>query len=118
MDLHQQALQIYDLMLEAALESQQCGPKRLQLTGPWLWLLTEFGETYGIRDTYAKLAHLRWVIRCQHLPYPNHLMRLAETSHAHHDSMHMSLSFTPAPRSKGSSVLQNSLRSSRNTVRS
>lgn len=56
--------QIYDLMLEAALEAQQCGPKRLQLTGAWQWLLTEFGETYGIRDTYAKLAHLRWVVRC------------------------------------------------------
>ena len=45
-------------MLEAALEAQQCGPKRLQVTGAWQWLLTEFGETYGIRDTYARLAHL------------------------------------------------------------
>ena len=56
-------------MLDAALEAQQCGPKRLQLTGPWQWLLAEFGETYGIRDTYARLAHLRWVIRCWHLPH-------------------------------------------------
>ena len=94
-------MQIYDLMLEAALEAQQCGPKRLQLTGPWLWLLTEFGESYGIRDTYAKLAHLRWVIRCQHLSYLNHLMHLVETSHAQYASMHTSFQFTPASRSKG-----------------
>jgi len=60
--------QVYDLMLEAALEAQQCGPKRLQVTGAWQWLLTEFGETYGIRDTYARLAHLRWVVRCLLLP--------------------------------------------------
>ena len=118
MDLHQQALQIYDLMLEAALEAQQCGPKRLQLTGPWLWLLTEFGETYGIRDTYAKLAHLRWVIRCGHRPYLNHRMRHAGASHAQYNSMHTSRPFMLAPRSKGSSVLQHSSRSSRNTVRS
>ncbi len=57
-------VQIYDLILEAALEAQQCGPRRLQVTDPWEWLLSEFAETYGIRDTYAKLAHLRWVVRC------------------------------------------------------
>ncbi|CAK0784807.1 hypothetical protein CVIRNUC_008011 [Coccomyxa viridis] len=70
--------QIYDLMLEAALESQQCGPKRLQLTGPWLWLLTEFGETYGIRDTYAKLAHLRWVIRKENVSLTAYCLGLLE----------------------------------------
>ena len=57
-------MQIYDLILEAALEAQQCGPRRLQVTDPCEWLLSEFAETYGIRDTYAKLAHLRWVVRC------------------------------------------------------
>ncbi len=61
-------MQIYDLLLEAALEAQQCGPRRLQVTDQWEWLLTEFAETYGIRDTYARLAHLRWVVRCQHMP--------------------------------------------------
>ena len=62
-------VQIYDLLLEAALEAQQCGLKRLELTGAWQWLLTEFGETYGIRSTYARLAHLRWIVRCWHMPH-------------------------------------------------
>lgn len=38
-------MQIYNLLLEAALEAQQYGQKRLELTGAWQWLLTGFGET-------------------------------------------------------------------------
>lgn len=39
-------VQIYHLLLEAALQAQQYEPKRLELTCAWQWLLTGFGETH------------------------------------------------------------------------
>ncbi len=56
-------LQVYDLTLAAALAAQDCGPRRLMVTGEWLWLLGEFAATYGIRDSYTSLAHLLWIVR-------------------------------------------------------
>ena len=56
-------LQVYDLALAAALAAQRCGPRRLSVPGEWAWLLGEFSATYGIRDTYVVLAHLRWAVR-------------------------------------------------------
>ena len=55
---------MYDLTLDAALLAQHCGPRRLTVVGEWAWLLGEFSATYGIRPTYATLAHLRWAVRC------------------------------------------------------
>ena len=56
-------MQVYDVALNAALEAQGCNSRNLAIVGEWDWLLHEFAEAYGIRDTYAMLAHLRWVVR-------------------------------------------------------
>jgi hypothetical protein len=49
--------------MHAALVTQGCGPRQLEVKGEWAWLLEEFAATYGIRSTYTTLAHLLWVIR-------------------------------------------------------
>ena len=56
--------QVYDLSLDAALRAQACGPRQLTVEGEWAWLLGAFAGTYGVRPSYAVLAHLRWVVRC------------------------------------------------------
>ncbi|KAK9868912.1 hypothetical protein WJX84_002762 [Apatococcus fuscideae] len=55
--------QVYDVALDAALQAQGCDSRNLAVTGDWEWLLQEFTSMYGIRQTYAVLAHLRWVVR-------------------------------------------------------
>ena len=35
-------LQVYDVILDAALQAQKCGSDKLQVEGEWEWLLTEF----------------------------------------------------------------------------
>ena len=60
------------------------------MTDHWEWLLTEFAETYGIRDTYARLAHLRWIVRCRHMParvMPAHILAVAHLTLLCHDSI-------------------------------
>ena len=52
------------MALDAALQAQGCDSRNLAVTGDWEWLLQEFATLYGIRQTYAVLAHLRWVVRC------------------------------------------------------
>ncbi len=54
---------MYDITLEAALRAQSCGPNQLVVTGEWHWLLSQYANTYGIRDFYARLSHLRWILR-------------------------------------------------------
>ena len=56
--------QVYDVALDAALEAQDCNTRNLAVVAEWEWLLHEFAEMYGIRQTYTVLAHLRWVVRC------------------------------------------------------
>lgn len=36
------ALQVYDVVLDAALHTQKCGPRNLLVTGEWEWLLNGF----------------------------------------------------------------------------
>ncbi|DBB16594.1 TPA: hypothetical protein ACH3X3_014851 [Trebouxia sp. C0006] len=55
--------QVYDVVLDAALRAQKCGPRQLQVQDEWEWLLSEFASFYGIRQTYTVLAHLRWAIK-------------------------------------------------------
>ncbi|KAL3142941.1 hypothetical protein ABBQ38_003227 [Trebouxia sp. C0009 RCD-2024] len=55
--------QVYDVVLDAALQTQKCGPRNLLVTGDWEWLLNAFADFYGIRHTYTVLAHLRWAIK-------------------------------------------------------
>ena len=35
-------VQVYDVCLDAALQAQNCGPRNLQVTGEWQWLLQGF----------------------------------------------------------------------------
>lgn len=56
-------LQVYDELLAAALQSQGCGPRNLELFGPWKWLLGEFAAAYGVRHHYTSLSYLKWVVR-------------------------------------------------------
>ncbi|KAL5981322.1 hypothetical protein ACLOJK_015377 [Asimina triloba] len=48
----------YDLVLEAAMRSQNFHPRNLRLHGPWNWLLMEFSDYYGVSDAYTKLRYL------------------------------------------------------------
>ena len=57
-------VQVYDITMMAAIKAQQCGPAKLSITGEWQWLLAQFASAYGIRQSYAVLTHLRWVMRC------------------------------------------------------
>jgi len=52
----------YDLALAAALRSLGCGPRKLQVTQPWDWLLGQFAETYGVSSHYCSLSHLKWAV--------------------------------------------------------
>jgi hypothetical protein len=53
------AYTVYDYTLKAALASEQCGARRLQLTGPWRWLLFKFADMFGVRPWYSMLVHLQ-----------------------------------------------------------
>lgn len=59
---------MYDLVLDAALAGDGCGPARLQVGGEWAWLLNQVASHYGIKDTYQRLAHVKWLVRyvCAH----------------------------------------------------
>jgi hypothetical protein len=56
-------LQVYDELLAAALKAEGCGPRNLELFGPWKWLLQEFAAVYGVRHHYTSLSYLKWVVR-------------------------------------------------------
>eukprot|EP00198_Chlamydomonas_reinhardtii_P008734 XP_001698071.1 predicted protein [Chlamydomonas reinhardtii] len=53
----------YDTSLAAALEATGCGRHKLEVEGPWDWLLREFAAYFGVRSYYCILAHLRWVLK-------------------------------------------------------
>lgn len=42
---------------------QGCSEKQLEVTGEWAWLLQAFANHYGVRNHYAVMTHLRWVLR-------------------------------------------------------
>lgn len=52
----------YDLLLAAALRSLGSGPRNLDVTDPWRWLLLEFAQNYGVRESYAALTYLLWAV--------------------------------------------------------
>lgn len=56
----------YDMALEAALRSLGCGPRKLDITGPWRWLLLSFSEAYGVPQAYTALTYLLWAMKPQH----------------------------------------------------
>ncbi|OAY66910.1 hypothetical protein ACMD2_14233, partial [Ananas comosus] len=52
----------YDIVLEAAMKSQNIQERNLVLHGSWKWLLTEFASYYGVSDVYTKLRYLSYVM--------------------------------------------------------
>ncbi|KAM7262428.1 hypothetical protein ACFE04_000111 [Oxalis oulophora] len=48
----------YDLLLEASMRAQHFHSRNLRLQGPWMWLLTEFADHYGVSVSYTKLRYL------------------------------------------------------------
>ena len=54
---------MYDELLAAALKAEDCGTRKLELFGPWKWLLQEFAAVYGVRHFYTSLSYLKWVVR-------------------------------------------------------
>ncbi|KAJ4980949.1 hypothetical protein NE237_031786 [Protea cynaroides] len=52
----------YDLVLEAAMRAQHFHSRSLRLHGPWMWLLIEFADYYGVSDSYTKLRYLSYVM--------------------------------------------------------
>ncbi|KAL6752980.1 hypothetical protein V8C86DRAFT_2737862 [Haematococcus lacustris] len=53
----------YRCALRAALAAESCGSHRLEVTGPWHWLLYSFAELYGVRRYYGILSHLQWMLQ-------------------------------------------------------
>ncbi|XP_066318117.1 uncharacterized protein [Miscanthus floridulus] len=53
---------IYDMVLEAAMRAQNFNSKMLHISGPWIWLLDEFSDYYGISDAYRKLRYLSYIM--------------------------------------------------------
>lgn len=49
----------YDLVLESAMRAQHFHAHKLQLDGPWKWLLHEFADFYGVSDSYTKLRYFQ-----------------------------------------------------------
>ena len=50
-------VQVYDVVLDAALRAQKCGPCQLQVQGDWEWLLSEFA---GKADTASASSFDSW----------------------------------------------------------
>lgn len=48
---------------QAALNSLACGPRRLEVTGEWQWLLDRLAGLHALRRHATLLAHLQWVLR-------------------------------------------------------
>ncbi|CAM0946286.1 unnamed protein product [Alopecurus aequalis] len=53
---------IYDMVLEAAMRSQNFNSKMLHISGSWKWLLDEFSDYYGVSDAYRKLRYLSYIM--------------------------------------------------------
>eukprot|EP00250_Pteridium_aquilinum_P001118 c11326_g1_i1 orf=873-4781(+) len=52
----------YDIVLEAAMRTQQFRQRNLRLHGSWKWLLSEFAVYYGVSDAYTNLRYLSYVM--------------------------------------------------------
>ncbi|KAG9135284.1 hypothetical protein Leryth_015186 [Lithospermum erythrorhizon] len=52
----------YDFILETAMKDQRFQQRKLQLHGPWKWLITEFSKYYGVSDAYTNLRYLSYIM--------------------------------------------------------
>ncbi|KAI4328142.1 hypothetical protein L6164_020524 [Bauhinia variegata] len=52
----------YDQVLEVAMKVEKFHQRKLQLHGPWKWLVTKYASYYGIPDAYTKLRYLSYIM--------------------------------------------------------
>lgn len=66
------ARHVYDVLLDSALKSSGCdrNGSSLELHPQWSWLTRQFAQKHGIREEYATLAYLQWILE-NHRVQPN-----------------------------------------------
>lgn len=66
------ARHVYDVLLDCALKGSGCdrAGSSLELQPHWSWLTKQFASKHGIREEYATLAYLQWILE-NHRVQPN-----------------------------------------------
>ena len=54
---------LVQVTLEAALRSCNCGPRKLHLDQPWLWLMGDFIKHHTLQWSSVHLCWLQWYLR-------------------------------------------------------
>ncbi|KAL9251281.1 hypothetical protein AKJ16_DCAP03463 [Drosera capensis] len=52
----------YDLLLEAAMRTENLHARNLRLQAPWNWLLAQFSDYYAVSVSYTQLRYLSFVM--------------------------------------------------------
>lgn len=85
-------LQVYDVVLDAALRAQKCGPRQLQVQDEWEWLLSEFSGRPSAHQAFALKAPAIPVLilqECSLLSQPYPLLMHVEYAATHQtDTLH------------------------------
>lgn len=63
---------VYDVLLDCALKKSDCDKpgSSLELHPEWSWLTSNFALRHGIREEYATLSYLQWILE-NHIVKPN-----------------------------------------------
>jgi len=63
---------VYSALLDCALRASECDrpASPLELKPEWSWLLRTFAGRHGIREEYATLSYLQWILE-KHIVRPN-----------------------------------------------
>ena len=88
-----ESLQVYDVVLDAALHTQKCGPRKLLVSGEWEWLLNGFAgdllaaampcaqpmHRHSLLQSAACLLEYVWCCIClQQISFTNHMFTLVQ----------------------------------------
>ena len=70
--LHINVRHVYNALLDCALKASECDTpaSSLELKPEWSWLLRTFAARHGIREEYATLSYLQWILE-KHIVRPN-----------------------------------------------
>ena len=70
--LQANARHVYDVLLDCALKQSDCDKpgSSLELLPEWSWLTSSFASRHGIREEYATLSYLHWILN-NHIVKPN-----------------------------------------------
>jgi hypothetical protein len=70
--LQANARHVYDVILDCALKQSGCDKpgSSLELLPEWSWLTSSFATRHGIREEYATLSFLHWILN-NHIVKPN-----------------------------------------------